>query len=162
MSAAMHQDEPKELSNKNDILGCITSNNGRNSNSSGKNAINNSRNIHDVHQLNSKSSGELWNLEGTVAYIGTDCNPESKFFAVPPCSGGYPKYKFEIFAQETKAKTTIETDSNGDFKILLEPGSYVINLPSVTDHSGKNFTSFTIQENNITRLDTLFVDSGLE
>jgi|SRR5215211_172358 len=103
------------------------------------------------------SDNKNWNLEGTVWHIGLPCDQKSKFFSVPPCNGPYPNYQLTIKNLNGENISTVKTDLNGKFRIFLEPSSYIITAQDMQDFK------FTIEQNNITRLDKeLVIDTGLE
>jgi hypothetical protein len=156
-----NQADPKELSGHDVILEYMS-----NRNEDGSiTKTTNSKIIEQVNQLNSNTnlSGHVWNLEGTVQYVGKPCPPNSKFFTVPPCSGPYPNYEVIIYDEDGKRVISkIKTDSNGNFKAFLEPGSYLIHTRAGLSPSNIKATHFTIQPSKNTNLGSLFVDTGLE
>jgi hypothetical protein len=151
MSIVVDQSDPQYLQREDLSLKEIV-----NVNIIGKDS--NSRNIIILNNLNkstSRSDTRNWNLEVTVFYDGLQCPPDSEFFKVPPCTGPYPNYNLTITASDGK-NISVKTDSNGKFKSLLKPGSYVITAPNMKE------TSFIIEENNPKKLNLLTSDKGLE
>jgi len=123
----------------------------------GKNSNSNMITLDNTNQSTSRPEEDgNWNLELTVYNVGLQCAPDSKFFKVPPCTGPYPNYNLTITTSDGK-NICIKTNSNGKFKTLLKPGSYVITAaPTIKS------TYFTIEQKNVTRLNLLTSDKGLE
>ena len=113
----------------------------------------------------SKSSNQAnsyeWNLQGTVNFKGKPCAPNSPSFRVPPCSGPYPGYEIEIYTDEKNIITKAKTDVNGNFKLLLKPGKYLIYTRSGISKSNLKTTYFAIEKGKQTILPAIIVDTGL-
>jgi hypothetical protein len=116
--------------------------------------------INNTNQLTLSPVDGSWNLEVTVFNVGLQCERNSEFFKVPPCTGPYAGYNFTIEASDGK-NISVKTDSNGKFKTLLKPGSYTITAAPSMKRAIKD-THFTIHENNIKRLKLLTSDNLLE
>ena len=106
-----------------------------------------------------------WNLEGKVFFKGSSCNPSSTFFKVPPCTGPYPNYEVNIYSNnnnnsEKTLIATTKTDADGNYRILLEPGQYVIYTKAGKFPANVNSNIFMIEEGKITTLD-LMIDTGI-
>ena len=92
-------------------------------------------------------------IKGTINFIGLECPPFSKQ-KVPPCSGPYPNYTITVYTddKEKKMVTTTQTDSNGNYRIILKPGKYLIysslESPNTIDVTKANvYEHITIQKN---------------
>ena len=76
------------------------------------------------------SSGPPGYLEGAVTFIGVPCQPNQG--NAPPCDGSYPNYDVIIYStgliQKEVART--KTNENGNYRISLNPGKYLIKVPS--------------------------------
>lgn len=107
-----------------------------------------------------------WNLEGKVCFKGSPCNPSSTFFKVPPCTGPYPNYEVNIYSNNNNNNSnntliaTTKTDADGNYRILLEPGKYVIYTKAGKFPANVNSNIFMIEEGKITTLD-LMIDTGI-
>jgi len=93
-------------------------------------------------------------LVGTVWFIGAPCGDNE----VPPCEGGYrphPNYQFEIYRDDglTLAAQT-SSDADGNYRIGLAPGDYVIDPP------GKYSYEVPVVSKETTEVD-LIVDTGV-
>jgi hypothetical protein len=107
--------------------------------------------IHDRH----------WNLEGRIEFVGKPCPPGH--LTVPPCNGPYPNYHVKIYLSITNTIVfETKTDSNGNFKAFLEPGNYIIYTRAGLYPTDLKSNYFTIEKDKIKKLNTLFVDTGLE
>jgi hypothetical protein len=83
----------------------------------------------------------LWNLEGTVYFIGKPCAPSRDNISTPPCEGPYPNYQIKIYEKMNGKNTLVcvtKTDENGNFRILFNPGEYVIILKMEFHHLNKH------------------------
>jgi len=93
-------------------------------------------------------------LVGSVWFIGAPCGDNE----VPPCEGGYrphPNYQIDIYRDDglTLAAQT-SSDANGNYRIGLAPGDYVIDPP------GKYFYEVTVVSRETAEVD-LVVDTGV-
>jgi hypothetical protein len=118
------------------------------------------------HSYNDTMQGnkDLWNLEGTVYFIGQPCAPSrDNKISVPPCEGPYPNYEIKIY-EKINGKNTIvcvtKTDENGNFRVLLKPGEYVIYTQNGISLFEQTSHEFRITDYEITRL-SLEVDVGI-
>lgn len=103
---------------------------------------------------------DLGIVQGKVMFSGLPCQPGQPDFNVPPCSGPYPKYEIKVYstkAPETVAVTTM-SDENGNFKIILPAGDYVIKTMKGPGMTVDN--PFTIEKDKSTPLN-LKVSSGI-
>jgi hypothetical protein len=131
-----------------------------------------SRSTNDSYQQipnqisNVTATTNSWNLEGKVFFKGSPCNPSSTFFKVPPCTGPYPNYEVNIYSDNSNNNSkktliaTTKTDVNGNYRILLEPGQYVIYTKAGKFPANINSNIFMIEEGKITTLD-LTIDTGI-
>lgn len=92
-------------------------------------------------------------IKGTINFIGLECPPFSKQ-EVPPCSGPYPNFTIAAYTydKEKKMVATTQTDSNGNYHIILKPGKYLIysslESPNRIDITKANvYEHITIQKN---------------
>jgi len=127
--------------------------------SSGRN--NTSYHSEDYDSYPFVQSPKQWNLEGSVHFRGKPC-PPSAFYSVPPCSGPYPNYELNIYAEDGKTLISkTKTDSIGNFRMSLKSGKYIIYTRAGPTLGDIKSTHVTIEESGITRLPTLTVDTGL-
>jgi len=101
------------------------------------------------------SRTNYWNLEGTVWYVGLQCSPDSKS-TTPPCTGPYPNYTFTFTSLDGKHVYSVKTDSNGKFRVFLEPSSYI------TSGQGINKDVIVIQKDILYPSINIIVNSALE
>lgn len=94
---------------------------------------NSTSNMDDVNRSSSGQEETNWNLQVSVFNDGLQCPPNGKG-KVPPCSGPYPNYNLIIRTSEGK-DISFTTDSNGLFRTILKPGSYIITDASTGDIS---------------------------
>jgi len=93
-------------------------------------------------------------LVGTVWFIGAPCGDNE----IPPCEGGlrpHPNYQINIYRDDgvTLAAQT-SSDADGNYRIGLAPGDYVIDPP------GKYFYEVTVVSKETAEVD-LVVDTGV-
>jgi hypothetical protein len=81
-------------------------------------------NMDEMNRSGLMLEGKDWNLQVSVFNDGLQCPPNSKG-KVPPCSGPYPNYNLKIITSEGK-NISFATDSNGLFRTMLKPGSYIV------------------------------------
>lgn len=108
-------------------------------------------NIYENQNDHKKYSGS--GIQGIINFIGLECPPFSKK-QTPPCSGPYPDLPISIYTgdNEKKMVATTQTDSNGNYHIILKPGKYLIysslESPSTIDITKANvYEHITIQIN---------------
>ncbi|MFQ6080515.1 MAG: carboxypeptidase-like regulatory domain-containing protein [Candidatus Bathyarchaeia archaeon] len=103
-------------------------------------------------------------LEGTVWFIGVPCPPEEisgRKPQVPPCDGSYPNYEITVYKTDGKtmvAKTV--SDEDGNYKIPLNPGNYVIYTQNEPLKDDIKTNQVTIESEKTTKLD-LIIDTGI-
>lgn len=105
------------------------------------------------NQNSHKNYSDSGILQGAVNFIGLECPPFSKQ-EVPPCSGPYPNFTITVYTDDNKKEmvTTTQTDSNGNYQIILKPGKYSIysslESPNTIDIGKANiYDNITIQKN---------------
>ena len=107
-------------------------------------------------------------IQGLVKFVGSDCPPFSKK-QTPPCSGPYPDLSILIYTDENEKKiiATTQTDSNGNYHIILKPGKYIIYssseslLPSTIDITKANIYEHIIIPKNKTITKNYDIDTGI-
>jgi hypothetical protein len=107
------------------------------------------------------SENEKGILTGQVTFIGLPCNPDIPNFKVPPCEGPYPNYPITVYTVDgrtTVARTS--SDKNGNYRIELSAGNYIIYTQSGLNKSDVRANQVTIANGRSTRLD-LAVDTGI-
>lgn len=103
-------------------------------------------------------SGSPGLLKGTVTFVGVPCGP-SMPSRVPPCNGPYPNYEIVVYrADGVTIETRTSSDKNGNYKISLIPGSYIIYTP--IGPVMKKTNTLTIVSGKTMRLD-LVIDAGI-
>lgn len=108
--------------------------------------------------------GEGGFLEGTVTFVGLPCPPEEvsgRPPQVPSCSGPYPNYGIVVYGADgitEVARTT--SDQDGNYKISLVPGDYVIYTPNGPFESDLKANWAAITSEETIKLD-LVVDTGV-
>ena len=107
----------------------------------------------DKNQNDQKNYTDSGILQGIINFVGADCPPFSKK-QTPPCSGPYPNFTIAIYSDDNEKKmvATTQTDSNGNYHIMLKPGKYLIyassDSPSTIDITKANvYEHITIQRN---------------
>lgn len=103
-------------------------------------------------------SGSPGFIQGTVTSVGVACGPGTPY-RVPPCDGPYPNYEIIVYrADGSTVETRVRSDNNGNYRIALTPGDYVIYT------SGGPFTKITnavtVVSKKTTKLD-LVIDTGV-
>lgn len=99
-------------------------------------------------------------LGGKVEFVGKPC-PLNIKQQVPPCNGLYSNYEIVIYQHNDKtivAKTL--SDKNGQYRLSLKPGSYIIYTPKGTD-KGNTLTNQATITNNQTTILNLVIDTGI-
>jgi hypothetical protein len=97
-------------------------------------------------------------LEGKVWFVGTPCAPGSTS-KVPPCGGPYANYAITVYRDDGVAvKAQIHSNVNGEYRIGLAPGDYIIYTPKGVGSEQAN--AVTILSGEKTRLD-LVIDTGV-
>jgi hypothetical protein len=103
-------------------------------------------------------SGSPGLIEGTVTFVGVLCGPDIPS-RVPPCNGPYPNYEIVVYkADGVTVETQVNSDKNGNYRISLIPGHYVIYTSS--GPVMKKTNTVNIVSGKTTRLD-LMIDSGI-
>jgi len=118
-----------------------------------------------------ESKSDSWNLQGNIYFEGLNCNPKKTNITVPPCSGRYPNYEVMVCSKDCKIilfKTT--SDQNGNFRMRLAPGNYVICPKSANatttphpfglEEEVPKAIHFVISEGTVTNLD-LIIRTGI-
>jgi hypothetical protein len=99
-------------------------------------------------------------VKGTVFFTGADC-PPTNARKVPPCSGPYPGYEVNVYAEGIKDPIKrVKTDSNGNYFVPLEPGRYIISIQAGPLESQKQANQVVVNENQIIQKD-LDIDTGI-
>lgn len=99
-------------------------------------------------------------LKGTVKFIGKPCAPGSKN-NVPPCNGLYPNYEIIVYATDGKTIVSrVTSDENGNYKIEVDPGNYIIYTARSISKDDRRENKFTIIKDQTTNLD-LIIDTGI-
>ena len=97
-------------------------------------------NTKEQNQMNQNHSSS--GVEGKVMFEGSDCPPFSEK-EIPPCSGPYSNFNISIYSVDKSKKiTTIKTDSDGHYRIYLDPGTYILqsNEENTQAHISENIT----------------------
>lgn len=69
-------------------------------------------------------------LQGTVRFIGKPCEPGAAQ-SVPPCDGSYPNYEIMVYQDDgVTIAARGYSDANGNYRITLMPGNYIIYTPA--------------------------------
>jgi hypothetical protein len=104
--------------------------------------------------------GEKGFVEGTVWFIGAPC-PPGTMAQVPPCDGPYPNYEIKVYQGEgTTMVTSVTSSEDGYYKILLDPGSYVIYTQNGLYKDNVKTNIVLVQSGNTTKLN-LIIDTGI-
>lgn len=101
-------------------------------------------------------------VRGTVEFHGLNCQEGQPDFNIPPCTGPYPGYKMDVFAEDgTTLVLTVMTNAKGGYQVDLLKGDYVIYTQDgpMADNRKKN--AFTVTDGNVTNLD-LSVSTGIQ
>ena len=103
-------------------------------------------------------------LEGTVRFIGLPCPPEEiggRKPQVPPCDGPYPNYEITVYRADGKTIVSkITSDANGNYKISLNAGTYIIYTQNGLSQDDVKTNQVTIVSGKVVKLD-LVVDTGI-
>ena len=116
-----------------------------------------------------ESKSDSWNLQGNIYFEGLNCNPKKTNITVPPCGGRYPNY--EVIVSSSKDCKSIlsktKSDQNGNYRMRLAPGNYVIcpksdnaTLPHPFGVEQPKPIHFIIKEGTVTNLD-LVIRTGI-
>ena len=94
---------------------------------------------------------------GSVWFVGNPCEPPTA--QVPPCEGPYPNYGISVYRGDgVTAEAQVTADSNGDYRIGLSPGDYIIYTPAGPFNQFAN--AVTVVSKQTATLD-LVVDTGI-
>lgn len=107
---------------------------------------------------------DLGILQGSVRFRGLPCQEGQTDYNVPPCSGPYPKYEVTIYQADNLLEPVMSTitDENGEFKVVLKAGDYIIRTQNGPDkRSNLKNNEFSIVKEQITSID-LKVSVGIQ
>lgn len=103
-------------------------------------------------------SGSPGIIEGIVTFVGVPCG-SGMVSRVPPCNGPYPNFNIVVYRADGKTvETQAVSDKDGNYKISLIPGKYIIYTPAGPVRKKPN--TVNIVSGKTTRLD-LTIDSGM-
>jgi len=112
----------------------------------------------DNTTLIAMGSGSPGLIEGTVTFVGVPCGPGMPS-RVPPCNGPYPNYEIVVYrADGVTIETRASSDKNGNYRISLIPGNYIIYTPS--GPVMKKTNTLSIVSGKTTKLN-LVIDVGI-
>ena len=98
-------------------------------------------------------------IEGTVTFAGVPCRPGTASRGVPPCNGPYPNFNIVVYrADGVTVETQAVSDKDGNYRIPLFPGSYIIYIPAGPVRKKPN--TVNIVSGKTMRLD-LVIDTGM-